>query len=448
MASLLLRCTLLLLSLTTLISSVPVRLEERLAGLNVTLPSQDPFYQPTADYASQQPGTILKHRQIPVPLVIELLTPGVTSSVWQILYRSTDYSGNANVAVTTIFVPIDGDGNKLFTQALPYDAADNDCSPSYTLQTLSDTDPDIIAIALALYNGLYVQSPDFESTTAAFTNGVQSGQAMLDSLRAVLQSGSFTGVLSTARMALNGGSGGALGIEWAMELQSTYAPELSIAGVTLGSLTPNIEDVMNTINEGAFAGLTPTAILGLAQSIPAFNDYVNANLVPGTAASFRKAGTQCLSQSQDQFGGQNINSYFTNVNWQYDAVPQQVFQEVGIMGLHHTPQVPMYIYKGFNDEISNVDDTDALVTKYCNEGVDIVYVRDVLTGHQTESILGFLGAYEYILDRLNGVPVYEGCVIINSTKSALTNSDETLLGAVGQRIVSALNNTLPSLLTT
>lgn len=408
-------------------------------------PSQDAFYQPPAGYESAAPGDILNHRQIAVPTVLDAVATGLAASAWQILFRSNDSSGNPSAVVTTLFVPAKGDPNKFFTQAVAYDAADVDCSPSYVLRTLTDTNPDIAVIALALFSGWYVQSPDFESYKAAFADGIVAGQGMLDSLRASLKSQSFTGLEPTARVALNGGSGGALACEWALELQPTYAPELAIAGATLGSLTPNVADVYNTINGGVFAGLSPTAIIGLSNSLPWFADYLDSNLVPSTAATFRKAGTQCLTNNQAMFAGQNISLYFDNPGFLTDTTPQDVLWSVGVMGMHGVPQVPIYVYKGANDEISSVDDTDALVDKYCSSGApSVVYVRDIVTGHETESFLGLVGAYTYINDRLNGVPPYEGCAIINSTKSTFTLSDQTALGGLGGVVINILKAALPS----
>ena len=120
---------LVVLSFCWLALTAPVDLEPRVLGLSVTLPSKDAFYQPPSGFENKAPGTILKSRQVAAPTVLELLAPGVTRAVWQLLYRSTDSSGNANAVVTTVFGPFDGDTNKLFTQSIAYDASDVDCSP-------------------------------------------------------------------------------------------------------------------------------------------------------------------------------------------------------------------------------------------------------------------------------------------------------------------------------
>ncbi|KAL9082477.1 MAG: hypothetical protein Q9159_006397 [Coniocarpon cinnabarinum] len=235
----------------------------------------------------------------------------------------------------------------------------------YTFQTGGNVSADSF-IASGLADGWYVASPDFEGFNAAFTNGLQSGQATLDGLRAALNSNSITGIDSDAAYAIGGYSGGALGSEWAVELQPKYAPELKIAGAALGGLTPNVTSVLFTISGTAFAGLGPAGILGLSAQDPDFRAYVESLLVPANATTFEKALTQCLTDDIATFLGQDITNYFVGGAATLDNMNVTDFTEqYGIMGLRDTPTVPLYVYKGVQDQISVIADTDALVNKYC-----------------------------------------------------------------------------------
>ncbi|QIX00100.1 hypothetical protein AMS68_005617 [Peltaster fructicola] len=435
---------LLLLSCSITAIAAPVPAVERATSNTIVLPSQDSFYQPPTGYESASLGAILAKRQIPVPGAIDSLAPGKTQSVWQVLYRSSDDNGQPLAVVTTIFVPTGGDPNKFFTQSIAYDSSDVDCSPSYTLQSPSTTGPDSIVIALALSSGWYVQSPDFESYKAAFTNGIISGQTMLDSLRAAKQSGSFTGLSANPRIGMNGGSGGALAIEWALELQPTYAKDITISGATLGSLTPNIANVMHTVNKGPAAGLIPSAITGLAQASPQLQTYLNTNLISSTAANFESANTRCINQNQDYYNGKDITAYFKNPNFLDDQVVHDLVQKVGIMGTHGTPSGPVYVYKGANDEVSPVADTDTLVDEFCNAGASVTYVRNALTEHVTESVLGIPGAYAWLDDRLNGVPAQQGCNKVFEANTTFSLNDLSKLGSLATALMAALQSVLNS----
>lgn len=165
-------------------------------------PSRDPFYTPTGNWHSAKPGAILAHRPIPNPLV------NVTySAAYQLLYRTTDSLGKATAAVTTVIIPHNPDYSKLLSYQIVYDTPDVDCSPSYALQEgglfIIDT-----GFTYGLGEGWVVNTPDYEGPKAAFTAGIISGQATLDSIRAALASTHITKIKPNATVAMWGYSGG------------------------------------------------------------------------------------------------------------------------------------------------------------------------------------------------------------------------------------------------
>ncbi|KAF9893920.1 hypothetical protein FE257_008891 [Aspergillus nanangensis] len=212
------------------------------------LPSQDAWYDQPDDIASYSPGDMIRTREVPPllqPLFSSIPANVSTKAVYQYLYRTTDSLGEPVAAVVTLLEPYDSDPEKLVAYQTPYDSANPDCSPSYTVQARlgegfggfplpdTNTSTDIPFIAAALNQGWWVLTTDYEGLEAQFTVGLQSGHATLDSIRVVLQEGPSVGLSSDARYALWGYSGGALASSWAAELQPTYAPELNFAGVEL-----------------------------------------------------------------------------------------------------------------------------------------------------------------------------------------------------------------------
>jgi hypothetical protein len=107
-----------------------------------------------------------------------------------------------------------------------------------------------------------------------------------------------------------GYSGGALASEWAAELQANYAPEIPFVGMAIGGVTPNVENVFNTINKGPFAGLSAAGFLGLGNAYPEFGAFVQQSLVPATADKFNQAGNQCFYADVVGYAGQDIFPYF------------------------------------------------------------------------------------------------------------------------------------------
>lgn len=405
-------------------------------------PSEDPFYTPPAGYESSAPGTILRSRAIPDTLAISSILPINVQGAYQLLYRTTDSLGNPQATVTTIIVPHKANPKKLLSYQIAEDGAYINCAPSYVLQQGSELNDsgssaaEILFIIAALDQGWIVNTPDYEGPQAAFTSGIQAGQAVLDSVRAALASGSITGVSSEAAYQMWGYSGGSLATEWAAELQPSYAPELSFIGAALGGLVPNITSVLNTINKGPFAGLGPAGIIGLANAYPALATYVQENLVPSKAADFEKAGTQCLITDTSQFIFDDIYSYFTKgEELLNDPIPQSILQSTGQQGTHGTPQMPMFFYKAVADEVSPVADTDALVSRLCSQGAQIQYVRDGLGEHVTEIITGAGDAFVFLKNRFDGVPAASGCHTSNVLLDAL---NLPAIEALGATVVDAL----------
>ena len=274
--------------------------------------------------------------------------------------------------------------------------------------------PTALLLQASLAKGWYTMSPDYESFNASFTNGVQSGQALLDALRAALSSSNITGLDADATYAISGYSGGSIPTEWATELQPCYAPELNIAGAAIGGVVPNATSDLFNINKSPGSGLLPPGILGLTSQDVEFKAYIQSSLVPANASIFNSALTQCQAQNVVGFMNQDIFSYFINGASTFTTANFTKFtEEFGIMGLRDTPTVPLYVYKGVLDQVSNITDTDALVNKYCAAGATIQYVRNATNDHNKEVIAGEPGALAFLGGVLEGKPAPNGCNIIN-----------------------------------
>ena len=291
-------------------------------------------------------------------------------------------------------------------------------SPSYTFYNRSIVDP---PIPMALGLGWFVNLPDYEGPLASFSAGVQSGHATIDSLRAVLGLG--FGLNSNTKYALFGYSGGALASEWAAELQVQYAPELSIAGVAIGGLTPNVTSVLETINNSPFMETAVNGLLGMASQDATFEQYLISQLITtGTynATTFLAAREQNTTIDQRVFADQNIFDYFISGNsFTQNPLVQSVINRDGIMGYHGVPAMPVFVYKAIHDEFSPVADTDALIERYCAMGANILYQRNTVGGHLAEYVNGEESAFAFLSAILDGsyATKYQtmGCTIQNVT---------------------------------
>ncbi|KAK4059139.1 hypothetical protein Trihar35433_11136 [Trichoderma harzianum] len=374
-------------------------------------PQDDPWYTAPYDYEYKQPGTILRIRAAPGNLSSVMTN---ATAAFNILYRTTDSRYLPSWAVTTLFIP-KHPKDVLLSYQIPYDSVDLTFSPSYQLYQDPPSD-----ISRALGLGWYVNVPDYEGPLGSFTAGVMSGHATLDSIRAV-KAAAF-GLTANAKYAMWGYSGGALASEWAAELQLQYAPELKFSGAALGGLTPNVTSVMLAVSGKPAAGLIPLAMLGLTSQFPEAERYLLSRLKKQGAFNrdgFLKARNYSSVQAVAAFANQDIADYFIGGFSDITAPPiKSVTTSDGQMGYHGVPQMPLYVYKAVQDEVSPTVDTDALVSKYCKINVAITYVRNPLGGHFDEWTAGVPGAMDFLQAILTGTYYNTGCKIMEIASSS------------------------------
>ncbi|KAK3940259.1 secretory lipase-domain-containing protein [Diplogelasinospora grovesii] len=392
-------------------------------------PSLDPWYRAPddMDWEDSDPGTVLKIRH--APRLNQ--TVGNALTAYHVLYRSTDSEYNPSWDVTTLFIPLwqyrcSASAPALCAHALlsyqiPYDTCNVDASPSFGLHVGEPYGE--ISDALSL--GWFVAVPDYEGPLASYAAGVQAGHATLDGVRAVLRVAGLFGLRThVTKVALWGYSGGALASEWAAELSVQYAPKLNVAGIALGGLTPNVTSVTDFINGRECAGLIPAGLLGIASQHPAAMNWMLSRLKPTgpyNAATFLSVRHLTAAQSIALFRYQNMYNYFVGGWWDIHVprVMRLMYDVDGYMGYHGVPRMPVFVYKAIHDELSRVEDTDALVNRFCGVGANILYHRNTAGGHNQELVNGRQRAFTWLASILDGSydTIYSamGCTIVNVT---------------------------------
>ncbi|KAH8553244.1 secretory lipase [Umbelopsis sp. PMI_123] len=386
------------------------------------IPENDAFYTPPTGYESAPLGSILRTRPVPNQLAAFSLLPQNIAAAWQILYRTSDSSGNAQATVTTVIQPHNANASRVLSYQVAEDSAYEACAPSYSLQKGTSLDgivsqAELLFMDAALSNGWYVVTPDYEGPNGSFTAGLQAGHATLDSIRAVLASNNVTGVNANADVALWGYSGGALASGWAAELQPSYAPDLRIIGAALGGTPADLNATLNAVNKGPFVGLVPAGILGLASQYPDLAAYVDSILLPSKKADFYKAKTQCLATDIIQFAFQDYNTYVNATNFLDNPIATKALTE-NHMG-KFVPKIPLHMYHAINDEVVPFAPAKELYTQYCAAGANIDFVADELSEHIILMITGSATAISWLEDRFNGVAAQAGCSNRTTATSAL-----------------------------
>ncbi|GAB0136985.1 hypothetical protein EsDP_00005268 [Epichloe bromicola] len=386
------------------------------------LPSADPFYAVPDGLEKVSPGTILRHRTPPS----RIGSPGrllKLRSSHQILYRTTDSLRRATATVLTVLIPPNANMSRILSYQVAEDAASINCAPSYALQLGAAANAsatvallDLGNIESALRRGWVVIAPDFLGPRAAFLANELAGNAVLDGVRAAINSRPFTGIAAEPKpepdagaearagptVALWGYSGGSLASMWAAELQPSYAPGLRIAGVAAGGAVPNITTVVAAVNRGPFAGLIPSGVLGLATQYE-LGPVLDQHLLPRHRKEFYRARDLCLPGAILAFAGRDVVGMFDDRSLVYTHPLAVDVLARNALGRRVPPAgTPLYVYKAVGDEISPVGDTDRLVDAYCAGGATVQYERVQLSGHALLSFSGAPRALAWIDAVMNG----------------------------------------------
>lgn len=216
--------------------------------------------------------------------------------------------------------------------------------------------------------------------TPLLASGPQMAYATLDAIRAVKQSSYFTNIASNPITTVNGYSGGGLAAAWTSEIHPIYAPDVTIDGVSLGGIAPDLTTMVN----GSVYAAVP-AMLGISHDFKNLSEWIDANILPWRAEEFRKAETQCMGAKTD-YGKGNIGQFFKRglESILSDETPASIVRQVGVMGKRATPTAPWYLMETIADTLSPIKLTDKLVRQYCKNGADI-YVSSVLCSLSAES---------------------------------------------------------------
>ncbi|KAK1826633.1 lipase 2 [Podospora conica] len=411
------------------------------SSFNVLPPaSLDPWYAPPANWDLAAPGTPLKLRTHAYPTI----NIRNCSDTYQLLYRSSDTHGRPSWAVTTVFVPTShalscdtktgtGCAHALVSYQVPSDSVSPDAAPSYLLQAREPYGE----MRDLLRRGWFVAVPDYEGPQAAYCAGKQAGYATLDGARAVLATGARFGLrVDEARVGLWGYSGGAFATGFAVELVGGYAPELvgRVRGAAVGGPSPNLTTVAGLMNGSRkdTAGLVIASVWGVTMQHPKARGWLEGRLKTEgeyNATGFKVIESLSGAEALWAYSGQDVYDYFENgAEDVWHPIIQEVIDADAVMGVHGIPprDVPVFVYKAVEDEMSLVEETDDMVKRYCDGGATVLYHRNTEGGHNDELWSGRLRTMDFLshvletepgkLQMVSGVKVAvprSGCVTQN-----------------------------------
>ncbi|WP_167837740.1 lipase family protein [Nocardia altamirensis] len=371
------------------------------------LPTEDPFYQPPEAFDAQEPGTILRSRE--VRLAVATLLPLNVRS-WQLLYRTTDLNEQPTVAVTTVILPAGADPNRsrpLVSLQFYYDSASNNCSPSFVLQQGSGlpglegihSQSELIAIAALISQGWAISVPDYEGLNGHLTVPREPGYMTLDGIRAAQRFQPLGLDGANTPVAMWGYSGGGMGSGWAAEMQPTYAPELNVKGIALGAPTSDVVSLLH-VNGSMFSSLIGIGISSLRNAYPKFKEASDRYLTAEGKALMDRTNQQCLPRNALSQMFIDYGRMLTIPIPDFLQVPEikEAFEST-VLG-RNIPTAPIFLYQGVFDEAVPVWTNDRLSQQWCAGGASVSYKRDHLSEHLTLPSLGMADTLNWLKSRL------------------------------------------------
>ncbi|MGH3739183.1 MAG: lipase family protein [Micromonosporaceae bacterium] len=358
-------------------------------------PDDDPFYQPAPGYETKPPGTILKQRGVTVPYV--------SATAYQIQVRSSDAKDRAVTVISTVLVPTTaypgGGPRPLLSYQPATDSLGDQCNPSYTLRTGTEKETSLLSMGLA--QGWAVVVTDYQGPRDAYGAGRMEGHGVLDGIRGALalpEAG-----LSGSPVGLWGYSGGGLASGWAAELQPSYAPELTLAGVSSGGTPADLKAAAQLIDGGPFSGLGLGAIIGLTREYPELETLMN----DAGRRLKEEAGDMCVGELASTYPFKRIASYTTSPDPLNEPIAKQVLA-LNRMG-SAAPAAPVYLYHSLLDELIPYTSAATLAKQWCAKGAKVTFYTDVVSEHSSLAVTGAPAAVGYLAARFRAQPIPTTC---------------------------------------
>ncbi|MFC7993497.1 lipase family protein [Streptomyces pilosus] len=414
------------------VSAPPAAATDPVVSRGVTIPA---FYTPPAELPAGN-GVLVRHE----PLRLGLSLPGLDGrtlpgTATRLMYTSTDSAGQP-VAVTGAYIEPSaawkGAGPRPLVVVGSGTMGQGDqCAPSLALEnplTLNGRTVSFGYETLAVYRllatGAAVVVTDYAGLGATdrlhtYVNRVDEGHAMLDAARAA-RAVPGASVTPASRVGMYGYSQGGGATASAAELQSTYAPDVPLAGTYSGAPPADLTAVMKGIDGSALAGALGWSINGFAQAEPELRRVVEANVNAAGRAALKDVSTACVGDAILGHGFTKSTKWTTSGKSLAEIIAAEPAaqaaldkQRIGTM----RPTGPVRLVTGVQDDIVPHEQARQLAVDWCEKGGDVTYkaVRlpnlgdKILTNHLAPLLTDQGDAVEWLTDRLRGEPTRSNC---------------------------------------
>jgi pimeloyl-ACP methyl ester carboxylesterase len=401
--------------LTTLLTAVvtTTALTTAPAHAAVDEPPRPAFYETPATLPSAD-GAVIRSERMTF-LLDPLDATSLVRDAQRVLYRSTNRAGEAIAVSGTVLVPhapwIGLGPRPVIGYAPGTQGMADRCAPSR--QFSEGIEYEGIGIEALLLRGYAVAMPDYEGLGTVgihtYMDRVSQGRATLDVVRAA-QRLSGTGLSPTSPVGLMGYSQGGGAAAAAVELASTYAPELRVRGAVVGAVPADLATVATNLDGGLYSSFAFFALRGLAASYDVdLSPYLNDK---GRETSDR-VETECVFDLLD-------NAFVKSSTLSHDGEPMSPLmaaepfrsivaaQRIGTI----EPTVPVLVTHSVLDDVIPYAVGKQMARSWCGTGANVRLHTNVAPLHVGGLVPHVAEALPFFEARFAGLPQISNCWLI------------------------------------
>ncbi len=367
-----------------------VAVASALAAAPAHAATNNSFYLPPATLPAENGKLIKTYAQkLGVSFGLPFLPTYLPGKATRIQYKSTDANGNP-VAVSGLYIEPTkgwtGPGKRpLVAYAEGTQGQADACAPSKTLENTLNYQNGSIGVGYEvpsiyglLNRGLAVVVTDYiglgdPTRIHTYVDRVDMAHAVLDAARAALQ---VPGASVTAESPVGtyGYSQGGGASAAALELASSYAPDVNLKAGYAGAPPANLLEVLKTADGTSLTGVLGYAINGLVANNPELGPILAAKTNNAGKAALAKVSNQCIGESLASFAYKKTNEWttsklsaYTVVSGMPDVLAVVDKQRIGKI----KPTVPVQIVSGTKDDIVGHLQARQLAADWCRLGAQV-----------------------------------------------------------------------------
>lgn len=379
----------------------------------VVEPPRPAFYEAPATLPATN-GAVIRSEKMTF-LLDPLDATSLVRDARRVLYRTTNRTGRPIAVSGTVLVPRSpwiGLGSRPVIGYAPGTQGMADrCAPSR--QFSEGIEYEGIGIEALLLRGYAVAMPDYEGLGTAgvhtYMDRVSQGRATLDVIRAA-QRLPDTGLSTSSPVGIMGYSQGGGAAAAAVELASTYAPDLKVKGAVVGAVPADLAKVATSLDGGLYSAFAFFALRGLSASYDVdLTPYLNAQ---GRATSDR-VETECVF---DLLNHAFVKSSTLSADGQPMSALMQVepfrsiveAQRIGTI----KPTVPVLVTHSAIDDVIPYSVGKTMARSWCSKGANVYLSTNLAPGHVGGIVPQTAEALPFFEARFAGLPQISNCWLI------------------------------------